>query len=612
MRHFPANHPNESKRSNTINIIAILASILFLNACSTPGDNKQEPDTASNEVQLLDTPQDYALNLPPSEFDSEFSRAEQSLFEFNWMAAEAILATIPAEEISLTDRVYIQYIQARILYVQGQQAGAQNILQTLSKSTNQPAMRYKILSFQRYTYSLAGDYLNSARVGDQLLQITPEGPKAKSLKRYIWRDLQQLQTASPQRVISENTTPRWQGWLELSELGTRQDSGVGQQQALALWLSNNPDHPAAKELPGGMDFLLSAEPNPSKVALLLPLSGRLALAAQAVRDGYLANYYAARARDGFGSDIEVINILDFDSVTQAYNSAVENGAEFVIGPLSKNAVKELGKLPGRQVPVLALNRIDDSLPSGETALVQLALAPEDEVEQIAKLAFGHGARRALVIHPAGQWGSKMNAALNKQWQKLGGVVSSTATYSSRENYSSSISSALNLPASAQRASEIRSMLATKLESTSRRRQDIDVVFLLSKNAVEARSLKPLLAYHYASDLPVYATSNIYRGIPDTRDKDLNGIHLVETPWLLTKSLRAQQATASNSSGTSPYSRLNALGADAFLLQTRFTQLRAGEDMLIRGNTGMLSLTPALHIKRQLQAATFDGGNVTAQ
>lgn len=590
----------------------MLASIALLNACGTPGDIKQEPDTPINEPQQLETQQDYSLNLPPSEFDSELTRAEQSLFEFNWMAAETILATIPAESISPTDQIYIDYLHARIFYVQGKQAEAKNILQTLVKNTNQPAMRYKILSFQRYTFSLAGDYLNSARVGDQLLQITPEGPKAKSLKRYIWSDLQQFQASSPRLLISEDITPRWRGWLELSELGTHQNSGADQQHALALWRSSNPDHPAALELPGGMDSVLEGGSTPTKVALLLPLSGRLAPAAQAVRDGYLANYYTARARDGFSTDIEIINLLDFDSVIQAYNSAVENGAEFIVGPLSKNTVEELSKLPARTVPVLALNRIDDSLPNGGTAFVQLALAPEDEAEQIATLAFGQGARRALIIHPAGQWGSKINTALLEQWKKLGGVVSSTATYTSRESYSSSISSALSLPSSEQRANDIRSMLATKIESTARRRQDIDVVFLLSKNAVEARSLKPLLAYHYASDLPVYATSNIYRGIADTRDKDLNGIHLVETPWLLTKNLRTQTTIEAGDSGNSAYSRLNALGADAFLLQTRFAQLRAGEDMLIRGNTGLLSLTPALHIKRQLQPATFDGSKVTAQ
>jgi outer membrane PBP1 activator LpoA protein len=606
------NHPTASNQPNTIKLVAMLAAIAFLNACSTPGDNKQGPETPTNEAQQLETQHEYPLNLPPSKFHSEFNRAEQSLFEFNWMPAEAIIATIPAEEISLMDQVYIHYIQARILYVQGKQTDAQNILQALDLSTNQPAMRYKILSFQRYIYNLAGDSLNSARVGDQLLQITPEGPMAKSLTRYIWRDLQQFQASSVQRVINENSTPRWQSWLALSELGTHQDSGADQLHALTLWRSNNPDHPAAEELPGGMGFLLGAEPNPKKVALLLPLSGRLAPAAQAVRDGYLANYYAARARDGFGTDVEVINLLDFDSVTQAYNSAVENGAELVIGPLSKNAVEELGKLPGRTVPVLALNRVDGSLPAAETALVQLALAPEDEVEQIAKLAFGRGARRALVIHPAGEWGDKMNAALGRQWQKLGGVVSSTATYSNRGSYSSSISSALNLRTSEQRANDIRRMLATKVESTARRRQDVDVVFLLSKNAVEARSLKPLLAYHYASDLPVYATSNIYRGITDPRDKDLEGIHLVETPWLLNKNLPIRQAMTAGGSGNFAYSRLNALGADAFLLQTRFAQLRAGQDMLIRGNTGLLTLTPELHIKRQLQSATFDGGNVTAQ
>ena len=136
--------------------------------------------------------------------------------------------------------------------------------------------------------------------------------------------------------------------------------------------------------------------------------------------------------------------------------------------------------------------------------------------------------------------------------------------------------------------------------------------MLSKSGVEARSLKPLLDYHYASDLPVYATSNIYRGIADARDRDLNEIHLVETPWLLGANPETRAELAGGRIDKNPYTRLNALGADAFLLQTRFPQLQAGEDMLMRGNTGLLSLNPQLHIIRELLPATFDGGILVPQ
>ena len=151
------------------------------------------------------------------------------------------------------------------------------------------------------------------------------------------------------------------------------------------------------------------------------------------------------------------------------------------------------------------------------------------------------------------------------------------------------------------------MLATNIEFTARRRADIDAVFLLARSGEDARSLKPLLAFHYAGDLPVFATSSIYSGIPDRRDRDLDGIQLVEIPWLLGSNPGARVAIAAGDTGSDSYTRLNALGADAFLLQYRFSQLGGGADALLRGDTGLLSLDPALRVRRETRLATFDGG-----
>jgi hypothetical protein len=107
-------------------------------------------------------------------------------------------------------------------------------------------------------------------------------------------------------------------------------------------------------------------------------------------------------------------------------------------------------------------------------------------------------------------------------------------------------------------------------------------------------------------------STIYSGIPDARDKDLDGINLVEIPWLLGSSPDLRVAIAAGGTGSDSYARLNALGADAFLLQTRFRQLQAGPDVLLRGNTGFISMDPQLQLHRELSLATFDGGVVRPQ
>jgi len=587
--------------------LLILTIATLLAACSSPGGGVQKPDpTPAIDAPRQELPGASRHDLPPSEFSEQFRQAEQSLFEFDWMTAETILSTIPPEQRTTTDNQYLAYLSARILYTRGDQTGAEQALATLGAGPVSAAIRYKLVGFQRYTASLSGHSLRSAELGDQLLRVTAAGVESDALRRNIWLNLQRVDQRGLQHAIAAKPDTQWRGWLTLAQASGDSAPGPNHLEQVQQWRIDHPLHPAAQVLPGGMDFLLGNTQAIQKVAIMLPLSGRLAPASRAVRDGYLAEYYAARARGRASFDVEVLDILAYSTVSEAYRAATRGGADFVIGPLSKQAVAELGNLADRQVPVLALNRVEQVLPAADTALVQLALAPEDEAAQIARLAFGSGARQALLIRPAGSWGNKMERALRTQWQRLGGTIAATASYSGQEDYSSSMSAAMNLPGSNQRARGVRSMLATNVEFTARRRADLDVVFLLSKSGAEARSLKPLLAYHYASDLPVYATSNIYRGTPDSRDQDLNGIVLVETPWLLRLDA-ARAAIAAGHAGSLAYTRLNALGADAFLLQANFPALQAGEDMLLRGNTGLLTLTPQLHIQRELQSATFDGG-----
>jgi hypothetical protein len=84
------------------------------------------------------------------------------------------------------------------------------------------------------------------------------------------------------------------------------------------------------------------------------------------------------------------------------------------------------------------------------------------------------------------------------------------------------------------------------------------------------------------------------------------------PWLLGADPELRVALAAGGTGSDSYTRLNALGADAFLVQSRFLQLQAGPDALIRGHTGLLTMDPGLQLHRELWLATFDGGDLRAR
>ncbi len=548
------------------------------------------------------------LALPPSAYNAQLLKADQLLAQNQWMPASEVMATLPADGMSATDAIYLGYLQARIAYIRGRQAEALALLDTLNDPAMNTAQRYRILNLRRHIVGMSGDYLESARLGDEVLRLALAAD-APALKRSVWHDLQRLDTDALEAATQSASDPQWQRWLELALL-TRAPLAA-QMESLPLWQQNNPQHPAANPLPGGLAYVLGAPDPVKKVALILPLSGRLAPAGRAVRDGYLASYYASHESGGAQYEILVLDQDSLGSSNTAYDTALAQGANIVVGPLSKQAVAELGARQERPIPVLALNRLDDGTApaQGTSALVQFALAPEDEARDIAEQAFGKGARRALVIRPRGDWGSKVAQALLDRWQQLGGTVADSVAYSGREDYSTTVKDALDIPASESRARAVQEFMGTNIEYNARRRQDIDAIFLLSSNGAEARSLKPLLAFHYAGAVPVYATSSVYGGAPDPRDSDLDGINLVETPWLLGKNPELKQALTQGNTGADSYTRLNALGADAFLVQSQFRQLQGGADALMRGNTGLLSMNPQLHIQRELVLSTFDEGAI---
>lgn len=577
----------------------------LLAACASPPPKSEDQTSSSVLTPTPTTTVDDTLALPASQYGTQFAEADIALADFNWMTASLALAELPRGELEGDDSAYLQYQEARISHIRGQQSQAMSQLKAIPRGDLHPAINYRLQNFERALLDQQLDHLESARLGVSIMGIAPQADQP-GLKRSIWRDLERLDDQELQRATAAATAPHWRAWLELASIA-RYD--LGQQSAkLPQWVASNPGHQASAPLPGGLEYLSGATPNAGKVALLLPLSGRLAPAGKAVRDGFLASYYRARGKGLAASEVLVLDSDQYDSAMVAYNEAVIQGAEFVVGPLSKASVAELAAHPARPVPVLALNQIDHLVNSSGSALVQLSLAPEDEATRLAELAIGQGARRALVLRPAGTWGDKMERALVARWQQLGGKVAKSVSYTGRDDYSTSIKSGLGLEDSDARKRRVRDMLATNVEFTPRRRQDLDVVFMLSRNGPEARSVKPLLAFHYAGQLPVYAPSSVYSGSPDPRDVDLNGINLVDLPWLLgsNPALKTKLATA----GSDHYTRLNALGVDAYRLQSRFRQLQAGPDALIRGDTGLLSMNSRLQMARELPPATFDGGALT--
>ncbi len=59
-----------------------------------------------------------------------------------------------------------------------------------------------------------------------------------------------------------------------------------------------------------------------------------------------------------------------------------------------------------------------------------------------------------------------------------------------------------------------------------------LIFMLATPR-QARLINPQLSFYRASRLPVYATSQVYTGYPDSSlDTDLNNVAFCDMPWIL--------------------------------------------------------------------------------
>lgn len=397
------------------------------------------------------------------------------------------------------------------------------------------------------------------------------------------------------------------GWLELARIARSGGSLEQQQAAIDQWRAANPQHPAAQQLPAELSQLKAlANQSVNKIALLLPQQGQLAAVARALRDGFMTGYFQAGAKT---PEVVFYDSSSISSMTDFYRQAQADGIELVVGPLEKPLVRQLSDQPQLPIPTLALNYSDSNQP-GPAQLFQFGLAAEDEAREVARRAWADGMRRAVALVPRGEWGDRILAAFQQSWLAQGGTLIAAEHVDQPVELAQQIASLFQLRESEARAKRLQGVLGTEIEALPTRRQDVDFIFLAA-TPQQAMQIKPTLAFQYAADVPVYATSHLFNGVSDqAQPLDLNGILFCETPWLLdsSSSIR-QQVNAQWPQSVGSLGRLYAMGYDAFLLVPRLNQLKALPDSNIQGLSGQLSLSPGQRVTRQLPWAEFRDGQV---
>jgi outer membrane PBP1 activator LpoA protein len=311
-----------------------------------------------------------------------------------------------------------------------------------------------------------------------------------------------------------------------------------------------------------------------QVAVLLPLSGPLAVAAAPVRDGLVARWLQTPPPrppllfiDTQGQAAGAVN---------AYREAVDAGADAVIGPLGRDEVEALLADPSRlSLPTLLLNRGRQALPAGA---ISYALSPEDEGETVAQAMRRAGLGRVLVLRGDDDSLRREADAFAAQFALNGGRVLATLDVRGKGP-----------------------LLDAALAGA--KAQGVDALFLALRGPA-ARQLAPALATAGLASMPRFASSQLSFGTGrSSQDGVLDGILFPTDVRDAQLAARAAVLPSTRGGGT----RLYAFGHDAWLLFAAGQALHPPRDARVAGATGELWLAADRHVERDPAWATFRGG-----
>lgn len=418
------------------------------------------------------------------------------------------------------------------------------------------------------------------------------------------------------------------------------ESAAQLRQGIRQFQLSYPGHMLATYLPEDIEKAKQiSAPALKEVAVLLPLSGRLASTGEAVKDGMMSAYYQQLSTQ---QDTDSLPALRFiDTVGKSPEALIEalGEAKFMVGPLLKETVEDLVPLLPTGVNMLALNRVEEEIASSSvqvnsplkgaskavvseletTALTEVryfALAPEDEAEQLAQFIFEKGLRAPIVVASQSSLYTRMHDAFKDRWYQLHrqrGTKAhvTTVTFNDSASLREGITQALDVAQSNQRINQIEYMVNEDVYNMPRSRRDIDAIVGFASpqdtellNPIIEASLNP----YDGKQVPVYATSrSMDYDSGKNQWRDLQNVRFIDMPWMMPSHQwprLAEETKAVWPTRTTMQNRLFAFGVDAYNLLPQLGILTVLPYLEFHGLTGDLRLSEKGEVTRHLPQAVI--------
>ena len=597
-------------------IVAVVTAALLLASCTGGGPPRRGGPPSVDRAEQLKSAGDYAgaasvyerLATETTGSDSaEFLlRAARTWFTAGRpVEAERVLALLPP---TLTQQQAIEQKLLRIQSAAAQGRGdeAWREVSAMQTPTASPgAARY--YETRQQVAIATGHLVDGIRSGLARERLIAPGEVNQARNELLG----QLRSAAD-RGVSLNPPPNTdalvRGWLEAAGVAADnlRNPTLGATR-LAAFRSRYPSHPALGALANEPGINIEGPSvakldNAPHIALMLPLSGRTAAASAQIRDGFMTAYYQlpANARPR-------LRVYDTatTSIAESIAAASGAGAEFIVGPLTREEVVASSELVSNRPPILALNFLPPDRPVPQR-YYQFALSPEDDAREAARYVAANGKLRGVVLAPEGDWGTRVTAAFTEELRAAGGYVLGQASFNANDrDYRASIMQVLRTDDSTTRQSRIQAAIGQKLEFEPRRRPDIQFIFAPSQPGA-ARLLRPQLRFHLAGDIPEYTLGDAFDPHP-TANQEIEGVMFPDMPWMLDNEglvAGVREAASAFSDPPARRGRLFAFGYDALRIAV---SLQRGQPISPQGLTGTLSIDEQGRVRRALDWVRIKNG-----
>ena len=572
-----------------------LAACVPMNAQRSPAEISaaQSADALARQGQFEQAAQAYLGLASQSRGRADSYRlqaAEAWRQEGQIERAAETLAVIRRERLSGDEPLRLDLLRAELALKQNDAITALRL--TTQANVIVPAsLQLRLLELRARAMVATGDNWGAARTRVQMDEQLSGYDHSQNREQIL--DLLNKIGVAPlqQRAAAMKPGDRMLPWV--NEALTRLGVVVAQPQ---------PDlqQPVGTLLPGADANVREGYKVPAHIALLLPSDGNYAAASTSVRQGFFAAYLDAGRNHAPRPTVRVYNSGGTpDGAAKAYQQAVSDGANMVVGPLTRGEVAGVFNLAQLPVTLLALNHPDDrQLPAGDVS--EFGLLPETEGAQTADHMVERGIRQAYVLISSDDFAQRAANAFKAELAARGGRVAGMITLPTGSSSYADAITALNLSGSA----------AAAMPGTSAGDTQAAAGIFISMRPEQARLLVPQLRIARVT-LPVFATSHIYAGNDDVQaNNDLDGVEFCDSPWLFNAQpglpshddLAARLPAANGSSA-----RLFAFGMDAWNLVPYLDWLRAHPGSYVPGASGQLTADQFGRVRRVLTWAKFQNG-----